>query len=112
METTIEFKIGYLFGRLHDYRDFDFEEFIRYANEIIKNRKINLDIKLAEKICNEYMSSLGIVVKDGKEFILLDCIAYALYIKDNKMVIEDDGELVDELTLCLSSKDMDEDMDE
>jgi hypothetical protein len=96
--NSIEFQKGYLFGRLHSFRECNyFEDFISEANEIISYGKIPLDIKLLEQICDEWSSSLGVAKYEGKEYVVMDCIDYAVYIDEEKkqIKINDDEDLIE-----------------
>ena len=110
--SSIDFKMGYLAGSLDAEGETNYtylDTYIDRANELIEFNGIPLDIDVAEYVCEMYSSINGRLKYEEREYVVVD-EKYAVYIKDNKIVVEDDEDLVEKLNELLDGEE-DVDMD-
>ena len=84
-----------LFEKVPDSFEGDFGEFISKVNKIFQG--IPLTIELVERICEYFCPSLGSFEMKGETYVFMEVADYAVYIKDNQMIIEDDAEVLKSL---------------
>jgi TATA-box binding protein (TBP) (component of TFIID and TFIIIB) len=108
--NSVDYKMGYLLGVLRgkNNKDWSLEDYILEANNIIEIKKIQLDITLAEEICNYHSYTYGIATYKGVDFVLMDDSNYAIYLyNDGKvqlLTIKEDEELAETLKKLIDNK--------